>query len=44
MSPRITLVAAMARGNVIGIDNTLPWHLPEDLRSAAPCLADSILW
>jgi dihydrofolate reductase len=32
MSPRITLVAAMARGNVIGVDNTLPWHLPEDLK------------
>lgn len=30
--PTLTLVAAMARGNVIGIANTLPWHLPEDLK------------
>ena len=32
MSPRIVLVAAMANDRVIGIDNTLPWHLPEDLK------------
>ena len=30
--PQLTLVAAMARGNVIGVANTLPWHLPEDLK------------
>ena len=28
----ITLVAAMAEGNVIGLNNTMPWHLPEDLK------------
>lgn len=28
----ITLVAAMAEGNVIGLDNAMPWHLPEDLK------------
>ncbi|WP_174875511.1 dihydrofolate reductase [Vogesella oryzae] len=32
LRPTLTLVAAMARDNVIGIDNTLPWHLPEDLK------------
>ncbi|SCK06145.1 dihydrofolate reductase [Vogesella sp. LIG4] len=32
MRPTLTLVAAMAHDNVIGIDNTLPWHLPEDLK------------
>jgi dihydrofolate reductase len=30
--PRLTLVAAVARNNVIGRHNTLPWHLPEDLK------------
>ncbi|KUM02126.1 dihydrofolate reductase [Chromobacterium subtsugae] len=30
--PRLTLVAAMASNRTIGVDNQLPWHLPEDLR------------
>lgn len=29
---RIAIIAAMARHRVIGIRNTLPWHLPEDLQ------------
>ena len=29
--PTLVLIAAMARGRAIGIDNRLPWHLPEDL-------------
>ncbi|MFL6198273.1 MAG: dihydrofolate reductase [Thermoanaerobaculia bacterium] len=29
---KITLIAAMARNRVIGLDNGLPWHLPADLR------------
>jgi dihydrofolate reductase len=28
----LTLIAALARNGVIGIDNKLPWHLPEDLQ------------
>jgi len=28
----LTLVVAMARNRVIGLDNRLPWRLPEDLR------------
>ncbi len=32
MSPRITLIAAMARGRVIGINNSLPWDLPADMK------------
>jgi dihydrofolate reductase len=29
---KIALIVAMARNRVIGKDNTMPWHLPEDLR------------
>lgn len=28
----ITLIAAMGKDRVIGIDNRLPWHLPADLQ------------
>ncbi|AXE30679.1 diacylglycerol kinase [Chromobacterium phragmitis] len=30
--PILTLVAAMAANRTIGVDNKLPWHLPEDLK------------
>ncbi|MHB1591291.1 MAG: dihydrofolate reductase [Sulfuricella sp.] len=30
--PRISIIAAMAGNRVIGIANTLPWRLPEDLK------------
>jgi dihydrofolate reductase len=30
--PLLTLVAAVARDGVIGLDNRLPWHLPADLK------------
>ncbi|HEU4708956.1 MAG TPA: dihydrofolate reductase [Methylophilaceae bacterium] len=29
---RLSLIVAVARNGVIGKDNTLPWHLPEDLK------------
>ena len=29
--PRINVIAALAKNRVIGIDNRLPWRLPEDL-------------
>ena len=28
----ITIIAAVAKNNVIGSKNNLPWHLPEDLK------------
>jgi dihydrofolate reductase len=30
--PRVSIIVARARNGVIGRDNGLPWHLPEDLR------------
>ena len=29
---KIVLIAALAENRVVGIDNRLPWHLPEDLK------------
>lgn len=31
-APCVALIAAIARNGVIGIDNRLPWKLPDDLR------------
>lgn len=30
-TPRISVIAALAKNRVIGIENRLPWRLPEDL-------------
>jgi len=30
--PRLAILAAVASNRVIGINNTLPWHLPADLK------------
>lgn len=30
--PRVSLIVAIAHGGVIGRDNDLPWHLPDDLK------------
>ncbi|GAB3250365.1 dihydrofolate reductase [Chitinimonas naiadis] len=28
----LSLIAALARNHTVGINNTLPWHLPDDLK------------
>lgn len=30
--PRISIIVAMAQNRTIGINNTLPWRIPEDLK------------
>jgi len=30
--PKLSLIVATAHDGVIGVNNTLPWHLPEDLK------------
>ena len=30
--PQLAIISAVASNGVIGIDNKLPWHLPEDLK------------
>ncbi|HEY8887625.1 MAG TPA: dihydrofolate reductase [Gallionella sp.] len=32
MKPRVSLIVAMAKNHVIGVNNTLPWRLPADLK------------
>jgi dihydrofolate reductase len=32
MKPLVSLIVAMARDGVIGRDNGMPWHLPDDLK------------
>jgi len=32
MQPRISIIVAMAQNRTIGINNTLPWRCPEDLK------------
>ena len=29
---QLSIIVAVANGNVIGINNSMPWHLPEDLK------------
>lgn len=32
LSPRLAILAAVSANRVIGLNNTLPWHLPADLK------------
>ena len=29
---RLSIIVAMAKNHTIGINNTLPWHIPQDLK------------
>lgn len=41
---KLSLIAAIAKNGVIGLDNRLPWHLPEDLkRFRKPTIGKPIL-
>ncbi|MDR2219131.1 MAG: dihydrofolate reductase [Methylobacillus sp.] len=31
-TPRLSIISAVADNRAIGLDNNLPWHLPEDLK------------
>lgn len=31
-TPRLSIIAAIARNGIIGRGNAIPWHLPEDLK------------
>jgi dihydrofolate reductase len=32
MKPQLSLIVAMTQSRVIGVQNRLPWHIPEDLK------------
>ncbi len=34
---KITMIAALAKNNVVGKDNQMPWHLPADLKHFKQC-------
>jgi len=34
---KLAMIAAFAQNRVVGIDNKLPWHLPEDLKYFKAC-------
>lgn len=40
---RLSIIVAMARNRVIGVGNTLPWHLPEDLKKVKALTTGHIL-
>ena len=42
-SLKISMIAAIAENNVIGIENKLPWYIPEDLQHFKKVLNKSIL-
>ncbi len=39
----ITMIAAVARNGVIGMGNTIPWHLPEDFKHFKATTNESIV-
>jgi dihydrofolate reductase len=50
MNTEITIIVAMAKNRVIGKNNTIPWHIPEDMRhfqkrtKGHPCIMGRKTW
>ena len=40
---KINIIVAVGKNNIIGIKNTLPWHLPADLKYFAQTTKDKMV-
>lgn len=40
---KLNMILAKSKNNVIGVNNTLPWHLPEDLKMFKETTSNSVI-